>query len=96
MAAPFSPSTRGRWTFTLSPSECYACRNQLGESMATGNQVLYVYRCSSCGHRGWLHLDDDSHDGGAHDCDLCRAPVVLEWDGGVRLPVGKEQGGPHQ
>ena len=58
--------------------------------MTTGGQVLYVYRCLSCGHRGWIHLDDDSHDGGAHDCDVCKTPSVLEWDGGVRLSSGNE------
>jgi hypothetical protein len=58
--------------------------------MTSGNPVLYVYRCPSCGHRGWLHLDDDSHDGGAHTCDVCKAPAVLEWDGGVQLSSGNE------
>lgn len=58
--------------------------------MTTAGPVLYVYRCAACGHRGWLHLNDDSHDGGVHDCDVCKAPTVLEWDGGVRLSTGNE------
>jgi len=33
-------------------------------------EVLYVYRCTACGHRAELHLPDDSHDGEAR-------PVVL-------------------
>ena len=47
--------------------------------------VLYVYRCTACGHAGEAHLDDDSHDGEQAHCDSCGTPVALEWDGGVQL-----------
>jgi predicted nucleic acid-binding Zn ribbon protein len=47
--------------------------------------VLYVYCCAACGHRGHTHFVDDSHDGESTNCGLCRAPVALEWDGGVTL-----------
>lgn len=47
------------------------------------NQVLYVYRCTACGHRGEAHFDDDSHDGKVAVCTFCDAPGQLEWDGGV-------------
>ena len=47
--------------------------------------VLYVYRCTACGHAGEVHLADDAHDGEPAHCDSCGAPVTLEWDGGVRL-----------
>ena len=49
--------------------------------------VLYVYRCQACGHRGDIHLADDSHDGEGDACAFCHANVVLEWDGGVELVV---------
>jgi predicted nucleic acid-binding Zn ribbon protein len=46
-------------------------------------EVLYVYRCTACGHRAELHLPDDSHDGEATVCAACGASVRIEWDGGV-------------
>lgn len=51
--------------------------------MELGSNVLYVYRCAACGHRGWVRLADDSHDGESARCDVCGGPVPLEWDGGV-------------
>lgn len=51
--------------------------------------VLYVYRCSSCGHRGDQRLADDSRDGEASTCATCGVPVTLEWDGGVTLATPK-------
>jgi len=57
--------------------------------MTTDERVLYVYRCTACGHAGELHLDDDSHEGEQAHCDSCGAPVTLEWDGGVQLTYGK-------
>ena len=53
--------------------------------------VLYVYRCVACGHRGDRHFPDDSHDGEAATCDACGDSVMLEWDGGVRLEVGRNR-----
>ena len=53
--------------------------------MTTDGRVLYVYRCTACGHAGEVHLADDAHDGELAHCDSCGAPVTLEWDGGVRL-----------
>jgi rRNA maturation endonuclease Nob1 len=47
------------------------------------SRVLYVYRCTVCGHRAEFHLPDDSHDGEATVCAACGAPVRIEWDGGV-------------
>lgn len=56
---------------------------------AFGVDVLYVYKCSECGHRGETHLEGDRHDGTGSKCAICTADVTLEWDGGVvleRLP----------
>lgn len=50
-------------------------------------QVLYVYRCPACRHRGEVHLPDDTHDGEATTCSVCGSPALLEWDGGVTLDV---------
>ncbi|EKS9798933.1 helix-turn-helix domain-containing protein [Burkholderia cepacia] len=47
--------------------------------------VLYVYRCTACGHRGEVRHADDSYDGAATTCAKCYGPVTLEWDGGVTL-----------
>jgi len=55
--------------------------------MKTESQVLYVYRCSACGHRGDVHLPDDTHEGEPASCTACGASVVLEWDGGVTFEV---------
>jgi predicted nucleic acid-binding Zn ribbon protein len=46
-------------------------------------EVLYVYRCITCGHRAEVHFADDSHDGEATVCAACGASVRTEWDGGV-------------
>lgn len=48
-------------------------------------QVLYVYRCPECDHRGETHLAGDGHEDEAAQCNLCSAAVTLEWDGGVVL-----------
>jgi DNA-binding XRE family transcriptional regulator/DNA-directed RNA polymerase subunit RPC12/RpoP len=56
--------------------------------------VLYVYRCSACGHRGQVHHPDDSHDGTAATCEACDAPVALKWDGGVTFEVAGERHAP--
>ena len=41
-------------------------------------EVLYVYRCTSCGHRGEVHFADDSHDGEVMVCASCDCPVRIE------------------
>jgi hypothetical protein len=48
-------------------------------------QVLYVYKCSECAHRGEAHLAGDGHEGEVAKCSVCGAAVALEWDGGVVL-----------
>lgn len=60
--------------------------------MNTASQVLYVYHCSACGHRGNVHLPGDTHDGEAAQCKSCGGPVVLEWDGGVTLHFAPPSG----
>lgn len=45
--------------------------------------VLYVYRCTACGHSGNTHLAGDDHDTEQSLCKVCGAAVRLEWDGGV-------------
>ncbi len=57
--------------------------------MTRAGQVLYVYKCAECGHRGEQRLDGDSHDGEASICSFCGAPVALEWDGGVTFDTPK-------
>ncbi len=57
--------------------------------MTRAGQVLYVYKCAECGHRGEQRLDGDSHDGEASTCSFCGAPVALEWDGGVTFDTPK-------
>lgn len=59
--------------------------------MEAAPKVLYVYRCSACGHRGEIHLDGDAHDGKAGSCASCNAAVVLEWDGGVTFETRPRQ-----
>jgi predicted nucleic acid-binding Zn ribbon protein len=51
--------------------------------MESGPNVLYVYRCAACGHRGEVHLAGDSQDGESTKCESCSARVTIEWDGGV-------------
>lgn len=51
-----------------------------------------TYRCTSCGHRGQVHLDDDSHQGEARKCESCGDEVTREWDGGVQLVFGNARG----
>lgn len=54
-----------------------------------GTPVLYVYKCSECGHRGETHRPGDCHDAEDAACKVCGGLVKLEWDGGVvleRLP----------
>ncbi|AZU59759.1 hypothetical protein CFM90_26410 (plasmid) [Ralstonia solanacearum] len=53
--------------------------------MEQTHQVLYVYRCAECGHRGEQRLSGDSHDGEESKCNACGSAVMLEWDGGVTL-----------
>lgn len=60
--------------------------------MGPNENVLYVYRCPSCDHRGQVHLDDDSHEGETRKCESCGDVVTLEWDGGVQLVFGNERG----
>lgn len=50
-------------------------------------QVLYVYRCTACGHRGEVRHADDAHEDQAAACASCGAEVRLEWDGGVSFEV---------
>ncbi|QDQ82262.1 zinc ribbon domain-containing protein (plasmid) [Paraburkholderia megapolitana] len=56
--------------------------------MEPESKVLYVYRCTHCGHRGETHRADDSYDGKPDTCQSCGAAVTLEWDGGVTLTPG--------
>lgn len=56
--------------------------------MTGDSKVLYVHRCSECGHRGEQRQADDSHDGEAATCSACGAAVTLEWDGGVTFETG--------
>jgi rRNA maturation endonuclease Nob1 len=51
-------------------------------------KVLYVFRCTACGHRGEFRLADE-YDGESASCDSCGGPVPLEWDGGVKLSTTK-------
>lgn len=52
------------------------------------DRVLYVYKCSECGHRGSTHLPGDEHDGAMYQCSSCGTQVYLEWDGGVTFEFG--------
>jgi predicted RNA-binding Zn-ribbon protein involved in translation (DUF1610 family) len=61
--------------------------------MEPKGNVLYVYRCAECGHRGAQRLADDSHDGEASTCSVCGATVALEWDGGVKFDAPKRHAG---
>jgi hypothetical protein len=64
-----------------------APRSSEDNLMEPGSKVLYVYRCAACGHHGKIHFEDDSHDGEAGTCSICRVPVIFEWDGGVTFEV---------
>jgi len=64
--------------------------------MDHGDVVLYVYRCSSCGSRGQVHLPGDGHDGELATCDSCEHQVELEWDGGVTLEASASASNPGQ
>lgn len=55
--------------------------------------ALYVYRCTTCGHAGQLHLAETAAEL-TTACTCCGAEVVAEWDGGVVLSTGKP-GQPH-
>jgi DNA-directed RNA polymerase subunit RPC12/RpoP len=57
--------------------------------MEPKGNVLYVYRCAECSHRGEQRLADDSHDDEASTCSVCGATVMLEWDGGVKFDTPK-------
>ncbi|MGY6251830.1 hypothetical protein ACXIVK_00100 [Paraburkholderia caledonica] len=57
--------------------------------MAQSGEVLYVYKCAACSHRGEQRLDNDLHDGEASTCAICGSAVTLEWDGGVTLETSK-------
>lgn len=46
--------------------------------------VLYVYRCTACGHSGQVHLVESLPEV-TTACSTCGAEVLAEWDGGVEL-----------
>jgi predicted nucleic acid-binding Zn ribbon protein len=46
--------------------------------------VLYVYRCTGCGHAGKVHLPESTPEV-IEACTRCGAAVRAEWDGGVEL-----------
>ncbi|MDQ0655136.1 zinc ribbon domain-containing protein [Pseudomonas cedrina] len=46
--------------------------------------VLYVYRCTVCGHKGQLRLAETAPEV-TTACSVCGAEVLAEWDGGVEL-----------
>ncbi|MGO4801171.1 zinc ribbon domain-containing protein [Pseudomonas sp. W22_MBD1_FP4] len=48
--------------------------------------VLYVYRCTICGHSGEVRLVESAQEV-ATACSACGAEVMAEWDGGVELPI---------
>ena len=50
--------------------------------------VLYIYKCTECGHAGRVHLPGDEHDSESTNCKVCGSTVSLEWDGGVVFDVG--------
>lgn len=52
--------------------------------------VLYVYRCSACGHSGEVRLVESTPEV-TTACSACGAEVMAEWDGGVELtPPGAD------
>jgi len=54
-------------------------------AMEQNRQVLYVYHCQACGHRGEERLAGDAHDGEESKCHECGSAVSLAWDGGETL-----------
>ena len=52
--------------------------------------VLYVYRCTVCGHAGKLHLHEASPEM-TTACSACGAEVLAEWDGGVQLATSQPE-----
>lgn len=50
--------------------------------------VLYVYRCTVCGHADKLHLPESSSEV-TTACSACGAEVLAEWDGGVELDTSQ-------
>jgi predicted nucleic acid-binding Zn ribbon protein len=50
--------------------------------------VLYVYRCTVCGHAGKLNLPETSPEV-MTSCSACGADVSAEWDGGVELATNQ-------
>lgn len=46
--------------------------------------VLYVYRCTACGHSGQVRLVESLPEV-TTACSACGAEVLAEWDGGVEL-----------
>ncbi len=60
--------------------------------MPTSNTplVLYVYRCTACGHAGELHLPESSPEV-TTACSACGAEVRAEWDGGVELTTNEPE-----
>ncbi|TCV62879.1 hypothetical protein EDB98_112187 [Pseudomonas fluorescens] len=60
--------------------------------MPTSNTplVLYVYRCTACGHAGELHLPESSLEV-TTACSACGAEVRAEWDGGIELTTNEPE-----
>lgn len=52
--------------------------------------VLYVYRCTACGHVGNEHLPESTPEVTVA-CSGCGEAVQAEWDGGVELTANAEQ-----
>jgi len=52
--------------------------------------VLYVYRCTVCGHSGKLHLPESSIEV-TTACSACGAEVQAERDGGVELTTNEPE-----
>ena len=40
--------------------------------------VLYVYKCAECDHRGETHFAGDGHEGEMAQCKICGNVVTLE------------------
>ncbi len=55
---------------------------------ATTPVVLYVYRCTVCGHADKLNLPETSPEVTAA-CSACGAEVLVELDGGVELATNQ-------
>ena len=52
--------------------------------------VLYVYRCTACGHAGELKLPESSPEV-TTACSACGAEVRAEWDGGIELTTNEPE-----